>query len=444
MSENQRRVLIKDPVILKGLTIFLLVLILLIPLTMITKTIDERAKTSRQAESSLIDEYGGKQIINGPMLIIPYLTNVYNGKGPATTQEKRKAYFLPEKLEISGDLEPEIRTRGIYEFLLYKGDFKIKGNFKKPDFSSLDHPVVKVLWDEAYIEVEISNMKGFRNKPNIIINSEVVKLNTELSRSGVFHGGLAGEININSSVEGIDFETDIEIQGGNSLRFIPLGDETEVKINSSWNDPSFLGEWLPVDREITEKDGFNAKWFIMSFARDFASVMDQESLKNTKFNNSYFGVKLMIPVDIYLMTERCVKYGVLFLLLPFLTFFLFEIFSKIKVHAFHYLFVGITACLFFLLLIALSEHFDFLTAFITGVIAVCSLITYYACYFLKSIKRGVVLFPVMTIAYFFMYMMINSQDYALLMGSIGMFTIVAGVMITTRKVDWFAIGFKRG
>lgn len=443
MSRRERPALIKDPVVLKGLTIFLLIAILLIPLAMIAKTIDERARTSRQTEDELIGEYGGRQIIGGPIIVIPYKSKVLDDRGRFVKYENHRAYFLPETLKISGELIPEIRSRGIYDFLLYKADFNISGSFKRPDFSSLKNSADVINWDEAYIEVEISNMKGFRNKPEILVNGEIKSLDTELTRSGVFNGGLFSKFDLDASVNTIEFETNLAIQGGNSVRFIPLGDTTEVNITSTWNDPSFFGEWLPTERLVTEEDGFKAKWYVMSFSRDFASVMDESKTDYNQFSNSYFGVKMMIPVDIYLMTERCVKYGVLFLILPFLTFFLFEIFSKVKVHPFHYLFVGITACLFFLLLIALSEHFTFLTAFIAGVLAVCGLITYYSCYFLKSIKRGVVIFPVMVLAYFFMYMMINSQDYALLMGTLGIFTIVAGVMIATKRVDWYSIGSEK-
>lgn len=431
MRINERPVLFKDSAVLKGLTVFLLIALLLIPLAMIKNIIDERTSTNRETENELINEYGGQQVINGPILVIPYLIN---------SIEKSRAYFLPEKLVINGVIEPQVRNRGIYEFLLYTGDLNITGNFKKPDLTSLNNSVDKILWEEAYIEIEISDMKGLREYPVLKINGTDKKMDIELKGSGIFKGGLEAPVDITNITENISFNTDISIQGGKSLRFFPSGDETSVLLKSSWDNPSFYGAWLPRQREIIDEEGFSADWNVMSFARNFKSVIREDDFRNINFHENYFGVKLMIPVDIYQMTERCVKYGILFIVLPFLTFFLFEIFSKVKVHPFHYMFVGITACLFFLLLIALSEHISFMFAFVSGVISVCSLITYYSCHFLKSIKRGVVIFPVMSIAYFFMYMMINSQEYALLMGTIGIFCIVAGVMITTRKVDWYSVG----
>lgn len=433
--EKERKGLIKDPVILKGLTMFLLVALLMIPLVVISDVVNERSNRRQQAEDELISNFGGELVINSPMIVVPYIKIV--GSGEYQKEVRTETYFMPENINISGELLPEIRKRGIYEFLLYSSTINFSGSFSSLDFSKISDTVVEILWKEAYLELEISDMKGLRQKPYITVNGEELEIENEVSRSGFYAGGLKGSIT--PGLDRYTFSGSMDIQGGRSLKFIPIATESSIHLTSSWDSPSFFGSFLPRAHEIVEDSGFTADWYILSLTSNFTPVMSREEVEGTYLYNTVFGVQLKVPVDIYHMTERSLKYGVLFLILPFITFFLFEIFSKVKVHPFHYMFVGITSSLFFLLLIAISEHYSFTSGYITGVIAVSSLICYYASYFLKSIKRGIVLLPVMLISYTLMYVMINSEDYALLMGALGLFTLVAGVMITTRKVDWYKI-----
>lgn len=430
-----------DPAILKGLTIFLLVILLLIPLGLITKTIDERRFRNSDTEVNLLKEFGGEQVVNGPMLVVPYIDYIYNKKNEVIKEDKHVAYFFPESLSINANVDPEIRNRGIYNFLLYRGDIEFSGNIKA-DFNRISGDVDLILWDDAYIELEISDMKGLTSKPNFNVNGKQQLFESELTRSGIFPGGVSSSVDIDANNKELTFKGGFSIQGGKSISFVPIGKENSVKVNSSWDNPSFFGAYLPKNKSIIENEGFKSSYFIMAFNRDYKSEMTDKEFNDVPFYSNYFGVKLLFPVDIYLLTQRSVKYGLLFIVLPFLVFFLFEIFSRIKVHPFHYLFVGITSSLFFLLLVAISEQFSFITGYILGAVAVAGLITYYSCYFLKSIKRGIVIFPTMLISYFFMYLMINSQDYALLIGSIGLFIIVGGVMVTTRNVDWYNVGVK--
>lgn len=433
--EKERKGLIKDPVILKGLTMFMLVGLLLIPLAFISEVVSERSHRKTIAEDEIISNFGGELVVNNPMIVVPYTYT--EGKGEYKKVHRTEVYFMPHSVNIKGNIIPEVRNRGIYEFLLYTGELEISGNFDRLDISKISGNIEEILWDESYLELEISDMKGLRDKPVMRLNGDLLKMENETSRSGFYPGGLKSPID--PTRDSYTFSVKLEIQGGRSIRFIPTATETHINLKSSWESPSFFGSYLPKDHTITEGEGFDANWYILSFASSFSTVMSKSTLDSTYLCDTLLGVNLKVPVDIYLMTERSLKYGLLFLILPFIVFFLFEIFSKIKVHPFHYMFVGITATLFFLLLIAISEHYTFNVGYLTGVIAVSTLITYYACHFLKSIKRGIILLPIMLISYTFMYIMINSEDYALLMGTLGLFSLVAGVMITTRKVDWYKV-----
>lgn len=432
-------VLIKDPIILKGLTMLLMITLLLIPLGIIGKVINERNWTRESAENELLESYGGALILTSPVLVIPYTIKVIDDDKKVIIEE-RNVYILPSELEINGKINPVLKKRGIYEFLLYNSDIEMEGVIEEPDFSKLFDNINRVLWDKAFIAYEISNMKGYTGRPELLIDNVEYNLEKGTYKTFIYSGGLSVPVKIDKDFDSLSFKLKTTIQGGRSLGFIPLGSETSVNLASKWDSPSFYGSSLPKIHNIVEDEGFDSKWYINSFSRDFLYIMDEEDVINSNFSASVFGVKLLFPVDLYLMAERCVKYGVLFLIIPFITFFLMEIFSKKRVHLFHYMFVGITSILFFLLLLSFGEHFSFNTSYIVGVTMVSALITYYACYFLKSIKQGLLLFPIMLLTYVFMYIMINSEDYALLMGSLGLFTIVGGIMVVTRNIDWYSFG----
>jgi inner membrane protein len=148
----------------------------------------------------------------------------------------------------------------------------------------------------------------------------------------------------------------------------------------------------------------------------------------------------MTPVDSYLQVTRALKYGVLFLFLPFLTLFLFEVFSSRRIHPLQYLFVGVADCVFYLLLLSLSEHTGFDLSYWLAAAASAALITAYTCAIVRSLKRGLLILPVLAAADAFLFVVLRSEDYALLIGAIGLFLILGAVMMMTRKVDWYRVG----
>ncbi|MGL1890393.1 MAG: cell envelope integrity protein CreD [Spirochaetaceae bacterium] len=436
---KEKKGLVKDPIVLKGLTMILITSLLLIPLGMIESVIKQRNSTRKVAENELIQSYGGGMVLSSPVLIIPYNVKIVD-VDKKVRYLQRNAYFLPNELNITGDINPVIKKRGIYEFLVYNSNIEMAGTFSKPDFTNISDTIDSIFWDKAFVVYEVSNIKGYTSRPKLYIDNMEYNLEKGSYSNIVYSGGLSTPIKIGQRTESLSFRLLTSIQGGKSLGFIPLGSETNVNIKSKWDSPSFYGSNLPTEHNIVENQGFNANWYVNSFSRDFSKEMNEADMKSSNFKSSSFGLKLLFPVDLYLMAERCVKYGGLFLIIPFITFFLMEIFSKKRVHVFHYLFVGITSILFFLLLLSFGEHFSFYWSYIVGVTMVSALITYYACYFLKSIKQGLLLFPIMLVTYVFMFFMINSEDYALLMGSLGLFTIVGGIMVVTRKIDWYSFG----
>ena len=223
------------------------------------------------------------------------------------------------------------------------------------------------------------------------------------------------------------------------MSFLPLGEETTVNVDSPWVSPSFTGAFLP-EKRVLDSEGFEASWYILSLARGYPQQWIRGEIDPYTLLTSGFGVDLMIPVDSYLKTQRSVKYGILYIFLPFVTFFLFEVFLREKIHPLQYLLVGFAVCLFYLLLLSLSEHLGFGPAYLLASLAVAALISFYSCTVLTTWRKGIIMAPVLVSAFGFLYVLLQSEDYALLIGSLGLFAILAAVMVITRKVDWYGLG----
>jgi len=240
----------------------------------------------------------------------------------------------------------------------------------------------------------------------------------------------------------IDFKVDLKIKGGKSLSFLPLGQETTVNLRAEWPSPSFKGAFLPKTYAIDEGK-FDAEWYVLSLSRDYPQQWLQKQNANSSITrnliDSQFGVDLMTPADTYLKSTRSMKYSFLFLLIPFIAFFLFKIFAKMKVHPFQYFLVGLSNCVFYLLLLSFSEHIGFDLAYLISSVSTTGVLSFYSLSVLHTYKRGLIITGILTMLYIFLYFIINSEDYALLIGSIGVFVILAGIMIITRKINWYTV-----
>jgi inner membrane protein len=226
------------------------------------------------------------------------------------------------------------------------------------------------------------------------------------------------------------------------LGFVPLGGETRAQLSSTWSSPSFDGAFLPSERSVGE-EGFDAEWYVLSLNRGYGQRWLRGQVESHAFLDSVFRVELMIPVDTYLKSLRSVKYGILFVLLPFLIFFLFEVANNRRIHPFQYLLVGLAVCLFYLLLVSVSEHLSFDWTYLLASIATTALITFYSSAVLAAWQRAWIMALILGTGYLFLYAALKSEDYALLIGSLGLFVILAGVMVLTRRIDWYSVGLRK-
>lgn len=431
----------RDSILVKMFVIGFLMLLLLIPLGMVGSLVAERQSRSTQAAEEVAATWGSKQVLAGPVLTVPYLQHVKNEKGVPVTVTSF-ARFLPETLDVEGNVATEKRSRGIFEVAVYRTNLKWKGTFARPDFDVWRIAPQDVLWQDAYLAVGVPDMRGITSGVELMWGNRNLQLSPGGGESGLWSSGLRVTVPglAESKVGEIyAFAFDLALNGSRSLSFLPFGKETRVALKSPWPSPSFMGSFLPVERQVRDM-GFEALWNVSWFGRSYpqqwrideaAEVASAESI-----DGSAFGVELLVPVDGYQKTERASKYGVLFLLLTFLTFFLYEQFNPFTLHPVQYLLVGSALCLFYLLLLSISEHAPFGLAYLAASSATVLLIGGYSMAILRGALRALLMTVVLGALYGYLYVLLQLEDYALLLGSVGLFVILALVMYLTRKIDW--------
>lgn len=420
--------------------IILLILILMIPTSMVENLIHEREGVQASAIDEVSSKWGRGQTISGPYISIPFdkYVNRYNKKDSINEIIKIKqwAHFLPETLDISGNIKPEKRNRGIYEVVVYESNLKIDGNFENFDFKKLEIDRKDVHFDKATINIGINDLKGIEKQVSINWNNDDISFNSGTSTQEIISSGINAIVPItNDSTQTYSFSTEIDLKGSQYLYFTPVGKTTDVRMKSNWTTPSFTGTYLPDDRTVSN-EGFESKWNILHLNRNYPQEWIGSSYN---IGMSTFGTDLLLPVDNYKKSYRVARYAVLFLGLTFLTFFFVEVTRKVFIHPIQYLLVGIAIIVFYILLLSFSEHITFNLAYIIASILTLALVSFYTTAILKSKQIGFLIFGILLIMYSFIFTIIQLEDYALLIGSSGMFIILCIVMFYSRKIDWYNI-----
>lgn len=439
MSESR----LKGSVIVKMIVIGALILALLIPLAMVRSLVSEREARFRQAASEVSATWGLEQALGGPLLMVPFQVHGKDEKGkPVTWRET--AFFLPETLNIRGQVAPERRSRGIFDVVVYTSDLHWSGTFQRPSFALWNISPEDVFWDEATLTLGIPDMRGIRRGVNLVWAGRALQLSPGGMAPGLWSTGM--RVPISGLAQGevgetYDFGFDLVIQGSRSLKFFPFGKETTVALRSPWPDPSFTGAFLPESRSVTPK-GFEAVWNVPYFGRSYPqqwrSSEDGKVVSGASVAETAFGVDLFLPADAYQKTERSVKYGVLFIVLTFLTFFVYEVLNPFALHPMQYLLVGSALCLFYLLLLSFSEHIPFEAAYAIASAATIALIAGYSAAILRGWLRALGTAVALAVLYGYLYVLLQADEASLLMGSLGLFAILALVMYFTRRIDWYA------
>jgi len=423
---------IKQSYTAKLIVTFVILLILMIPQSMVSSLVFERQARSEEAITEVSDTWSRAQVISGPFLTIPYKVLLNQNDKIVTRTEY--AHFMPEVLDISSKVNPELRTRGIYEVAVYKSENLLNGEFLYPDFKDLNIDENNIIWNEATLNLGLSDVRGIEDLVSVGFGNQKKEFSPGVFNSDVVTSGISTKVDIKGMAENsIKYSIPLNLKGSDTLQFVPVGKQTTVKMDSTWKDPSFYGAFLPDARNISDS-GFNADWKVFHLNRNFPQKWRNEV---KTISDSAFGVKLYVPVDQYQKTERTVKYAVLIILLTFLAFFFLEVTNKFRIHPFQYLLVGLSLILFYSLLLSISEHINFDYSYVISGLSIITMITLYTKSIFKKPILAAYISLILLIFYMFVFVILQMQDYALLVGNIGLFIVMALVMYLSRKIDWY-------
>lgn len=426
---------------IKILGLGILFLILLIPIELIKGLMEDRNHTATYARSEIIQQNGGNQTILPPVLIIPYDRHIHykttDGKEEQRI-EKKELMVTPSALSLDIDISPEDRVRGIYRAVVNNSSIQMHGSFTV-DRSFFNTDRVPD-YEKSYLRTEISG-QGLRSTGSMTVNGSPVKYGDISASRILYDAGLSyplAPIMTGKWDGSLNFLAAMDISGGDRLRVIPTARETHVHMQSSWPSPGFIGNYLPRERSWNS-EGFSADWDVFSVNHSIPRQAVLDSMDIGAFTDQRFGVELVTPVDVYQKSIRSVDYAALFLLIPFVLFLFIEILGGSRIHPIQYLLAGFADIIFYLLLIGLSEHIAFDLSFILAGLMVVILLSLYSASALSGdgSRYRFAMAPVLVLAYAFLYLIITSEDYALMLGSLLMFSILSIIMLATRKIDWY-------
>ena len=431
---------LKQSVGLKLMTITILMLLLLIPASMIKSIIQEREVLNKSVLNEVSSKWAEGQQINGPILTIPLVYEYQKDENKIITKTKH-LYILPENLKVTGDIEPNKLKRGIYEVVVYRSKLKVTGNFDlKGKINQAN--LKEIQYDKAFLTVGISDLRGIEDQ--IIVNWDKEKLSVEPGSKLVdlVNSGISIDLpNLTDQMnKKVDFSFDLNLQGSQNLSFVPVGSTTEVNLNSPWSSPSFNGNFIPKNRKIDDS-GFKASWKVLLLNRNYPQSWVDHNF-SSKLMSSSFGVDLIMPLDDYQKSMRSAKYAAMTIALIFLVFFLVEIMNGRRIHPFQYTLVGLALCLFYVLLISISEHSNFNIAYLISAGVSSILILLYSRSVFQSAKFTGILSVTILGIYAFLFVTLQLADYALLMGSIGLTVILGITMYFTRNINWYKLQVK--
>jgi len=443
----------RNPLLWKVLSLVLLCILLLIPLSMIRGLVAERQERAAEVRKDMADYAGYPQNLTGPLLVLPYRKTTWRPverrDGEATVTEwqpsfaRSMAIVQPDQFDSSAALQTESLKRGIYSAEVYTADAEIHGRFTVPARTQLELPPsagerIEYTWERPFIVLGVTDARGLRALAGEASGMELAFLPG--TRVPWLAQGLHAFLPMATDDAGtVPYALRVKLGGTSELAIAPVGKANSVRLAGNWPHPAFGGRFGPIRRNVTER-GFKAEWQTSHWATGIEEGSLREcvaaGVKCALFETDQLGVRLVNPVDQYLLTERTVKYSNLFLLVTFAAFLMMEVTRRLQVHPVQYGLVGLALAMFFLLTLSLSEHMEFDLAYWLAAAASIALLGYYVTFVLGGWRRGVGFSGLLTALYGLLFGILQSEDSALLIGSIALFALLAAVMVMTRKVDW--------
>ena len=450
---------------LKVIVVGILTLLLLIPLSMISSLIYERLDTKRNAELEITSKWSGEQIITGPCIVIPYTQEIKQKDKQELV--RKNLLLLPNEMNVTVDAKVEKRKRGIYDVSLYSSELLLTGTLNMDEIAKTGIKPEDMQLNQARVIMGISDLKGIREGVVMQLGAQnydfepgipVENLHTDTDpiggksfyerdlqvtspnlSTGIFSAGLNVKIDsiaMKDLAQGtLPFTINLYLNGSQGLFIVPIGKTTTAKVKSDWPTPSFGGDFLPANHNVTD-EGFTANWKIIDLNRSFGQTVNAENATAiNQMATSAFGVKFIQSVDQYQQNERSAKYAILIILLTFVVVFFIEVLKKKAVNPFQYLLIGLALVLFYSLLLSLSEIWGFNLAYIVAAVMTTVLIVVHMSSILKNRNLGLFIGALLTFLYLFVFILIQMESYALLVGSIGLFCILAVIMYFSKKLE---------
>ena len=425
-----------------------LALLLLVPLSMIRGVVHDRERYRAQAVERVSQSMAGPQRLVGPLRVVPWReSRRVDALGPDGQPQVRtevvEGHLLqaPASLRVDGVLVPDVRRIGLYDVRVFEWKARVEA-----EFPALDVPAKHGReYGQPYLAVGIADVRGLVGTPVLAVDGRVLPLQAGTGALARRMGGLHAPLPAGAGgLAASRARLDMNLAGTQSLAIAPVADGNRIALRSPWPHPLFGGRFLPNRRELGD-DGFSASWNVSSLASAAqAQLLDGEGRVGGDAAEGgaidTVDVSLVDPVDVYTQADRATKYGILFVLLTFVAFALFELIKRLPIHPLQYLLVGLALAVFFLLLLGLSEHIAFWRAYLASALACIGLQFAYLCGVLRSRLRAAGFASMLTALYGVLYGLLASEDNALLMGSLLLFGILAAIMWVTRRVDWYALG----
>jgi len=432
----------------KVAVIVLVALLLAIPLGMIAEAVHERNNYRNEVIGDIERTWTGAQRVAGPVLSVPYLIDVTEpfinkttGKEETRTRRyTRNIYRVARSLSVTGNAQTQIRSRGIYSVPVYSSELSFAGSFDVSDLKEVENLPGFVRFGQPAVSLSFSDIRGIEGTPALQWNGEALNFSAGSLLPNV-GAGVHAEVSLPVTTQPIPVNIEVQLRGSQELSFAPLAQELTVQLESTWPHPKFDGQFLPEKRQISEQ-GFSSSWRMSSFATNAESKLSSCANNGDCYSLQQlsFGVKFFEPVDLYVKVNRAIKYGALFILLTFVAFFLTETLTHSRLHPTQYALVGLALAVFYLLLVSLSEHIPFARAYLVATLCCVGLIGVYLKSALHQGRLAIFFSGGISLLYGMLFFILRSEDFALLMGAMLVFLVLAIVMLMTRRINWYELG----
>ncbi|HDN9007831.1 cell envelope integrity protein CreD [Aeromonas sp. 602658] len=420
--------------------LLLLSLLLMVPVQSIMELNRERQIYRNQAIQSIMASSSGPQRLMGPVIVQPYTRSVtveQDGKR-FVRQEQTYRYLLPEQLDVQATMEVTPRKLGIYQAQVYQTRLSLSGRLPTAAQLQESAPLAgddELVAGKPYLSLVLSDARGINSVPELQLGKQRTPF-APGARLGSTLAGIHAPLDSLPQQDGT-FHLELNLQGMNALDIVPLGKESTLQLAGNWPHPNFIGDFLPTSRSLNQ-EGFSASWQTSWFATDMESRFNR-AMNGGEDVLPTFSVSLVQPVDHYQLNERAAKYALLFIGLTFISFFMFELLKGLRVHPIQYALVGMGLAIFYLVLLALTEHLGFGWAYLVAALASVLLNGFYLSHVLGGPKQGIGFAALLGLVYAILYSLLQAEEIALLLGALLLFATLALIMMLTRKLDWYQV-----